>query len=145
MTTKLREGIVRLSRDERKRKWIIGLALILVIAMFSMWFFKKMIIVEILALLGLLLLFTDEVLDAIKKQKDEVIEKNKLLYIVLSERDVVERSVLYFIAFPIVAIICKFVEVNFSIGVIIVIVFVVGTKKLSYIITTHFESKLSKE
>ena len=112
MTTKLREGIVRLSRDKRKRKWIIGLALILVIAMFSMWFFKKMIIVEILALLGLLLLFTDEVLDAIKKQKDEVIEKNKLLYIVLSERDVVERSVLYFSAFPIVAIICKFVEVT---------------------------------
>ena len=101
MTTKLRERIVRLSRDERKRKWIIGLALILVIAMFSMWFLKKMIIVGILVLLGLLLVFTDDMLDAIEKQKDEVIEKNKLLYIVLSERDVVERSIIYFIAFPI--------------------------------------------
>ena len=125
MTTKLRERIVRLSRDERKRKWIIGLALILVIAMFSMWFLKKMIIVGILVLLGLLLVFTDDMLDAIEKQKDEVIEKNKLLYIVLSDRDVVERSIIYFIAFPILAIICKLVEVNFFIGVIIVIVFVV--------------------
>ena len=144
MTTKLRERIVRLSRDERKRKWIIGLALILVIAMFSMWFLKKMIIVGILALLGLLLVFTDDMLDAIEKQKDEVIEKNKLLYIVLSERDVVERSIIYFIAFPILAIICKLVEVNFFIGVIIVIVFVVGINKLSNIITTHFKNKLSE-
>ncbi len=144
MTTKLRERIVRLSRDERKRKWIIGLALILVIAMFSMWFLKKMIIVGILVLLGLLLVFTDDMLDAIEKQKDEVIEKNKLLYIVLSERDVVERSIIYFIAFPILAIICKLVEVNFFIGVIIVIVFVVGINKLSNIITTHFKNKLSE-
>lgn len=144
MTTKLREGIIRLSRDERKRKCILGLALILVIAMFSMWFLKKMIIVGILALLGLLLVFTDDMLDAIEKQKDEVIEKNKLLYIVLSERDVVERSIIYFIAFPILAIICKLVEVNFFIGVIIVIVFVVGINKLSNIITTHFKNKLSE-
>lgn len=144
MTTKLREGIVRLSWDERKRKWIIGLALILVIAMFSMWFLKKMIIVGILVLLGLLLVFTDDMLNAIEKQKDEVIEKNKLLYIVLSERDVVERSIIYFIAFPILAIICKLVEVNFFIGVIIVIVFAVGIIKLSNIITTHFKNKLSE-
>lgn len=144
MTTKLRERIVRLSRDERKRKWIIGLALILVIAMFSMCFFKKIIIVGILALLGLLLLFIDEVLDAIKKQKDEVIQNNKLLYIVLSERRVVEKLVEYLICLPIIFIICNFVKINFFAGTIIIIVAFIGTIELSSMITTHFKNKLSE-
>lgn len=145
MTTKLREGIISLSRDKRKRKWIIVLAVISVIAMFLMWFFEKMIIVGIMALLGLLLLFIDEVLDSIEKQKDEIIEKNKLLYIILSEKRVVDGLVLWCIALPIIHIICKFVEINFFTGAIIVIVSFVGIIKLSSIITTHFEKKLSKE
>ena len=144
MTTKLREGIVRLSRDERKTKCILRLALILGIVIFSLLFFEKWIIVKILSLLAFSLLFILRILDEIKKQNDEVIEKNKLLYIVLSEIDVVVRIILYFIAFPILVIISKFVEFDYFIGIIIVIVFAVGIIKLSNIITTHFKNKLSE-
>lgn len=144
MTTKLREGIVRLSQDERKTNSILRLALILNIVIFSLLFFEKWIIVKILSLLAFSLLFILRILDAIKKQNDEVIEKNKLLYIVLSEIDVVARIILYFITFPILVIISKFVEFDYFIGIIIVIVFIVGIIKLSNIITTHFKNKLSE-
>lgn len=146
MTTKLREEMISLSRNQKKRIEFMILGLIIISAMFLMCFFEKIVILWILALLGFcLLLVIDEALDAIKKQKDEVIEKNKLLYIVLSERRVVEKLVEYFIWLPIVFIICNFAKINFFTGAIIVIVALVGISKLSYIITTHFKNKLSKE
>lgn len=144
MTTELKEKIVRFSRNGRKRKWIIRLAIILVITMLLMCFLKKMIIVGILAFLGLSLLFIDDMLDAIEKQKDKVLEKNKLLHIVLSESRVVERVLIYFVEIPIISTICNLVEVNFFIGVIIVIIAFVGIIKLTSIITRHFKNKLSE-
>ena len=82
--------------------------------------------------------------EKIGKQKDEVIEKNKLLNIVLSETDVVKRMIMYFIEVPIILIICNFVKINFFTGAIIIIVAAVGIIKLTRIITTHFENKLSE-
>ncbi len=141
MTTKLKERIVALSRNERVEKnfiiycWI-GLAFLI----FSYFFNALRTIAFIMAVIAILGSFHYYAFKAIKKQTDEVINNNKLIYIILSDTEAVAHYMV-----PVLSVISVFVDFNLITGVLYIVVSLVIIFKLSKTISNYFKNnKLSK-
>lgn len=80
---------------------------------------------------------------AIKKQPDDKISKNKLLYLVLCDRDAVEHYVELIMVFPVLWIITEFIEINFIFGCVYIAISLIIIFKVPKIINNVFAKKLS--
>lgn len=145
MTTKLKERIVTLSRNEKVEKvfniycWI-GLAFLIV----SYFITELKIIACIMAAIGLLGIFIYYALNAIKKQTDEVINDNKLIYIILSDINAVEHYILFIVNIPLLYIVFSFIELNVITGMLYIVIALVSILKFSKVISKYFKNKLSE-
>lgn len=146
MTTKLKEKIVALSRKEKMDKFFKLYTLIVLAVLLASFAFKELkVIVRIMLIIGLLWSFLHfYVLQAIRNQTDDVISNNKLLYIILSDKDTIAVIVEFIMIFPVLMILSKFIELNFITGALYVVTSVIIIKQLSKIISNRFKNKLSK-
>lgn len=143
MTTKLKERIVALSRNEKVEKvfkiyWWIILAFWIV----SYFIMELKIIGWILGVIGLLVIFIKYALNAIKKQTDEVIKDNKLIHIILSDIDAVENYI-FLIVSILSCIVFSFVELNLITGMLDIVIALVILLKLPRVVSKYFKNKLS--
>lgn len=145
MTTKLKERIVALSRNEKARKvFNIYLFIALVVIIVSFFITELDIIARIIAAIALLGIYISFALQAIKKQTDEVINDNKLIYIILSDIDAVEHYILFLVNIPILIIVFSFIELNVITGILYFVIALISISKFSKVISRYFKNKLSK-
>lgn len=145
MTTKLKEKIVALSRNKKVEKVLYIYCGICIIELIINYFFKEMrILTLVMACIGLLSLFIFYAFYAIREHTDDVLNNNKLIYIVLSNEEAVANYILYIGIMPILLVIQIFIEVNWLTGGICVVIGLVTVIKLSKVISNYFKNKLSE-
>lgn len=143
MTT-LKEKIVEASRNSKLVK-AIEICVVIAIALIAVMSFFKVIevLIRITAIIGSIFIFALAVTNAINDADEEVIQKNKLIYILLSDEYVV-WPIIWLIAYLLLFGIVITGEVGVFIQVIVVIALLVVTKKITKIINNYFKSKLSR-
>lgn len=145
MTTKLKEKIVTLSRNKKVEKVLYIYCGIFIIELIINYFFKEMrILTLVMACIGLLSLFISYAFDAIREQTDDVLNNNKLIYIVLSNEGAVAHYIIYIGILPILLVIQIFIEVNWLTWVICLVIGSVTVIKLPKVISNYFKNKLSE-
>ena len=145
MTTKLKEKIVILSRNKKVEKVFKIYCCIFIIELIVNYFFKEMrILTLVMAFIGLLSLFIFDAFYAIREQTDDVLNNNKLIYIVLSNEGAVAHYIIYIGILPILLVIQIFIEVNWLTWVICLVIGSVTVIKLPKVISNYFKNKLSE-
>lgn len=140
MTT-LKEKIVEASRNSKLVK-AIEICVVIAIALIAVMSFFKVIGV-LIRITAIIFIFALAVTNAINDADEEVIQKNKLIYILLSNEYVV-WPIIWLIAYLLLFGIVITGEVGVFIQVIAMIVVVVVTEKITKIINNYFKSKLSR-
>ncbi len=147
MTTKLKERIVTLSRNKKVEKVCNIYCLIFIIELIVHYFFKNMTILTlVMGGIFVLIVLIDIAFNAIREHKDDVLNNNKLIYIVLSNKDAVAHYIMYMGFIPIVFILSNLIgiELNLITGSIYIVVGLLILSKLSKIISDYFKNKLLK-
>lgn len=143
MAMKLREKIIILSRSEKIEKnfyiycWTAFIFFIICLIA------KLRMLAIILAIMSLGVIVFYHMAMSIKKQPDDKISKNKLLYLVLCDRDAVEHYVELIMVFPVLWIITEFIEINFIFGCVYIAISLIIIFKVPKIINNVFAKKLS--
>ncbi len=143
MAMKLREKIIILSRSEKIEKNFYIYCWTAFIFFIICFIAKLRILAIILAIMSLGVIFFYHMAIAIKKQPDDKISKNKLLYLVLCDRDAVEHYVELIMVFPVLWIITEFIEINFIFGCVYIAISLIIIFKVPKIINNVFAKKLS--
>ena len=81
---------------------------------------------------------------AIREQTDDVLNNNKLIYIVLSNEGAVAHYIIYIGILPILLVIQIFIEVNWLTWVICLVIGSITVIKLPKVISNYFKNKLSE-
>lgn len=150
MTTKLREWLIETSRNRKKeirRKLICSIivASMLIIALLT----RNTSLIILTAITFMEMVIFVSMLNAIKRKKKEIIERNKLIYILLSDSETVEEYLFEVAFIPIVISCYQFEEklnvfsgviASIMLGVIVGISIVIARRK----IVKQFSKKLSK-
>lgn len=145
MTTKLKKAIVALSRNKRVEKVLNIYFWVLVVIIIASYFFEEIeTLACFIALTGLILALPYIALRAIKEQNDEVIESNKLMVIVFSNKNALEHYILFIFAFPVCCVLSYFINFNFITVFLYIVIVIISTIKLSEIISNYFKKKLSE-
>ena len=149
MTTRIKEKIVALSRSKRVNKFFyIYLIVAIILVVISKNFFTSIRLLNqiswIVAMLGIFIGVLWVAIEAIKKHEDEIIYKNSLIYLILSDDYAVEQYLIWIVCFVILPIISKWITINFITGAIFVVVTLTIIIKLSNIISICIKNKLSK-
>lgn len=144
MTTKLREKIIKVSRNEKIRNMIlIYFAISIILAMISLVCIENMFwITSIIMISWILLMLIYDTFDEIENQEEEFIKNNKLLYIILSSDSLVSEYLFWLIWVPILIVTSKFIMGNFFTIVVLGIVIIVIILILAIIISKYFKKKL---
>lgn len=150
MTTKLREWLIETSRDQKKRikrKLICSIivASMLIIALLTRN--TPIIILTIVNFMGMAILIST--LNAIKRKKKEIIERNKLRYVLLSDSETVSEYLFVVVCIPIAISCARFLErlngFNLVIsGIMLSVILGISVIIASEKIAKHFSKKLSK-
>lgn len=145
MTTRLKEKIVTLSRNKKVEKVFYIYCVIVIIELIVNYFFKEMrILTLVMTCIGLLSLFIFEAFYAIREQTDDVLNNNKLIYIVLSKELQVTHYIIIIGIIPMLWVISIFIEINWLTGGIYIVISLVTVIKLPKVISNYFKNKLSK-
>lgn len=143
MTT-FKEKIIKLSRNEIIKKFMTVYSIITFVVIIMSYFFEMEPIVSIVSTGAIILWTIYGVLFAIKGQEIEVVKNNKLINITLSDELVIFCYIMFYICCPIMQIISDFVEYKIIARTIIILFSMVGSAKLSNLISKHFKNKLKK-
>lgn len=145
MTTKLKEKIVKLSRNKKVEKVFKIYCWVLIIELILNCFFKEMrILTLVMWCIGLLIALIFVTFDAIREQTDDVINNNKLIHIVLSNEGALAHYIIYIGILPILLVIQIFIETNWLTWVICLVIGSVAVIKLPKVISNYFKNKLSE-
>ena len=138
MTAKLKEKIIVWSRKKRSFIFAIG---ILIVSAFAFLFLYIDIPQSIFTFITLMVISFTLLLDSLKKYSIEVIRRNKLLYLILSDQFTVGEYLIIFIFLPLVNLSnIKFTFVTVALALILAYLII---DIISDIISTHFEKNLS--
>lgn len=140
MATKLKNVIVNASRNRFLEGGMIICAIIaLIIAIIGNFYYKIYTLGKISFYIAIFLCICISVLYAVKRQTEDFIRKNKLIYIIFSDKDTVSLS-FWIIAYPIICITYKVTLIN----IVILIISVILIIKLESLVVRHFRKKLSE-
>lgn len=150
MTTKLREWLIETSRDQRKRIKRKLICSIIVASMLIITLLTRntpLIILTAITFMGMAIFVST--LNAIKRKKKEIIERNKLRYVLLSDSETVSEYLCVVACMPIAISCPRFLEklngFNFVIAIIMLsVILVISVIIASEKIAKHFSKKLSK-
>ncbi len=141
MATKLKNVIVNASRNRFLEGGMIICAIIaLIIAIIGNFYYKIYTLGKISFYIAIFLHICISVLYAVKRQTEDFIRKNKLIYIIFSDKDTVSILSFWIIAYPIICITYKVTLIN----IVILIISVILIIKLESLVVRHFRKKLSE-
>ena len=144
MTTKLKERIVEASRNNKINKgmkfFVLSvIALIVIMTLYNV--FK--VGIYILVLIGLASCLALNIMEVIAKEDKQIVKKNKLIYIILSNYNFVWYFI-YTIDWLLLLKIIATAKVSLFAQVIIIITVFLATRRLSKIISNYYKEKLSR-
>lgn len=144
MTT-IKERIILLSRNKKVERIYTICILILVVAclLLKLWAKKNVAILTVVLILALI---GYKSLDELSKLEIEFLRRNKIKYIILSNKDIMDVCLTWTIGMPIILNIDAFIKgtslVELLVGIVVMIFALVLVKRITNIITRYFRKKV---
>ena len=146
--TKLKEYLIRRSREyvkpRNEKKLFIAIIILIILSTFFMPSIISFIsgIGAIWILIFMILTNAQEVLMVTVKKNEELIMKNNMLYVLLSDHKFVDEYIFDFIIIPVSAFILFKYQLNFILWLFIGFMLVILGSIISSLISTYFRIKL---
>lgn len=142
MKSKIRNVVMRISYSKKLELIIAFMLVVFMILAFALNYFNLKIFELVIAIIGLLIVLSLVCFDAIRRKQLEVVEKNNLINVILSDISVWGWILIWIVGYPILAMIKMIIGLNLIgaivFGIVEFILVVILSKRLS----NFFKKKL---